>query len=52
MYCCPRRNAEHPIVGFNYATVLQLASHREDVELVEASLAYGAAVDIRGEIVV
>ncbi|KAJ7874624.1 ankyrin repeat-containing domain protein, partial [Mycena leptocephala] len=34
--------------GCNYATLLQLASQREDIELVKATLAYSAAVDIRG----
>jgi hypothetical protein len=50
-FLLPWRNIEHSI-ECDYATVLQLASYRKDVELVRAILDHGADVNIRGKIVV
>ncbi|KAJ7900863.1 ankyrin repeat-containing domain protein [Mycena leptocephala] len=39
------------VEGCDYATVLQLATHRQDVGLVRVILEHSADVDIRGELV-
>jgi hypothetical protein len=50
MSSSPPRNAEHSLVDCDYATVLQLASHRGDVKLVTAILKHPANVNILGEV--